>query len=159
MARFNSTVVPLLLRKLFYVSRPVNVITTGELRQIVGVAAMSNRRTDITGVLAFTGGHFAQLIEGAPDAVEALASRIALDTRHAGFKVLLTDDAPVQREFTSWEMQLVHSPALDDAIGTLLRGPGVDPVLAADALKRICDEARWQSAEDISGMAARSRLG
>lgn len=151
-------VVPVLLRKLFYVSRPVHAVTTGELRQIVGVAAISNRRTDVTGVLAFTGGHFAQLIEGSPDVVDALARRIAADPRHAGFKVVSSEDSTDRREFTNWEMQLVHSPALDDVVGALVRNDDIDPALVADALKRICDEARWQSAEDIGGAAARGRL-
>ena len=63
------------LEQVVYVSRAVEVAGPQALRRIVDTARMLNRRRDLTGVLAFSGSHFLQVLEG--DGGARRAARIA----------------------------------------------------------------------------------
>jgi hypothetical protein len=93
------------LHHYFYVSQLACSEDTAAVGRILDASRRRNAAAGITGMLAFDGESFAQLLEGPSDAVLALAKRIAADPRHEG--VLTLHDAPAadhlpQRWTSSW---------------------------------------------------------
>lgn len=91
------------MRQLVYVSSAVRLFTDQELAELLRVSRSNNERGGITGMLLYAGGNFIQAIEGPPDTVAALETRIGLDDRHRGIITLI--DGPVEeRSFPEWSM-------------------------------------------------------
>jgi len=141
---------PTPLLKIFYASCCAESITPTTVRQIVGQSQMMNRRAGITGVLAYTGRHFAQALEGQAADVVPLMQAIRMDRRHGDVRVLVREDDSPLRRFDGWSMHLLDSPDLDDSLGQLLTAAPADlPRLAAQTLERIADMARHACADDL----------
>lgn len=102
-------------RRLTYVSRIAPGLSEIDLRRVFSEASLLHRRHDLTGLLGFTGQHFAQVIEGHDDDVEALMLLIVSDTRHEGIHVLC-DEAIERREFDRWLALPIHTVELADDI-------------------------------------------
>jgi hypothetical protein len=111
------------LVRYFYVSRSRAGLRPPEVHRLVGSSQVNNRRRNVTGLLAYSGPHFAQIIEGRRDDVEPLMQRIAADERHHDVRVLRVDEDIVNRDFGEWSMQLLESPATADWIEALLSTP------------------------------------
>lgn len=75
-----------LVSQLVYVSRSAAHVDRSELEAILDAARPYNAAHDITGFLTFDGTSFVQLLEGPPDAVDALMGRIEADARHDGVR-------------------------------------------------------------------------
>ena len=96
--------------RLIYLSR--NEITGDkeklhqEVSKILDVAREKNSASGITGALMFNSGCFAQVLEGAQDAVEETFERIQCDSRHSDV-VLLTFEPTDTRAFDTWSMAYV----------------------------------------------------
>jgi hypothetical protein len=141
--------------KIFYVSRCAASVTPTMVRGIVGTSQMRNRRADITGVLAYTGGHFAQALEGDAARVESLMQAISSDSRHESVRVLTrvprADGLPDSRDFHAWSMHLLDSPELDDSVRRLVDGEddGGDTQAASHTLERIAAMARYDASGDL----------
>ncbi|MHA6724050.1 BLUF domain-containing protein [Sphingomonas sp. RS2018] len=74
-----------------------------EVRRIVAAARLVNQTLEITGALLFTGTHFAQVLEGAPDSVERLMASIRRDPRH--HEVVIVAREPLEtRYFADWSL-------------------------------------------------------
>jgi hypothetical protein len=71
---------------------------------ILAVSSRNNERDHITGLLAYADGTFIQVIEGPPQSVKSLMSRLAGDARHRHIRILGTDLSS-DRAFTSWIME------------------------------------------------------
>jgi putative aminopeptidase FrvX len=138
-----------MLSTLFYVSRTTVPLGAAALQALVGAAQLRNRRADITGVLAFTGHHFAQVLEGDTVQVEALVQKIAADTRHADIRVLQRVTPAPHRRFAEWSMQFLDSPALDDVLAQLRILQDVDETLVQWSLERILTLVRWNNMDDV----------
>ena len=54
-------------------------------------------------MLLYKGGNILQILEGPPEAVEALFARIEMDSRHSGVIRLYRKDIE-QRDFPEWSM-------------------------------------------------------
>ena len=65
----------------------------GEVGRLLAVSRRNNARDGITGALLRSEGHFAQTLEGPPDAVERAFERIRRDWRHADLVVLRREPA------------------------------------------------------------------
>ena len=93
------------LKSLLYVSRcrldAENA--RGKVDDIVHVAASRNASLSVTGALVFTEVHFAQVLEGPPEAVDELMSSILRDSRHQDVQVLRSTHVP-SRRFSQWSM-------------------------------------------------------
>ena len=75
----------------------------GAVASILEASRRNNRANRITGALLYTGGQFAQVLEGPAAAVEATFERIQLDDRHSA--VNLVEYGPVEtRSFGEWCM-------------------------------------------------------
>jgi hypothetical protein len=59
------------LHRVFYVSR-TRLVDDFDIQSIVQASRTRNARLDVTGVLAFSGDHFAQLLEGLVPDLQAL---------------------------------------------------------------------------------------
>jgi hypothetical protein len=90
---------------LLYVSR--NLIPDAalgeEVRAILAAARRHNPRLGITGALLFSPDTFAQVLEGPPEAVEALYARLLRDPRHADCVVVARREVAA-RQFGRWSM-------------------------------------------------------
>jgi hypothetical protein len=73
------------------------------IADICAVAQDVNAELDITGVLTFKNGRFAQVIEGPEEALRILMVAIERDSRHHSVKVI--SDGPIAlRRYGDWRM-------------------------------------------------------
>ena len=77
-----------------------------EISHILETARRNNSKVNVTGALLFSTDHFAQVLEGPQQAVEAIFERIQHDSRHGDVTILesLTSE---QRDFSEWSMAYV----------------------------------------------------
>lgn len=123
---------PLSLSQVFYVSR--SLATPTDVTRILRCAREQNSRCGVTGSLLFTGGHFAQVLEGTPEAVAHTMDIIGADPRHEALMRLVEGDL-TQRRFGAWSMAFAEAPGADDLIEQLLASPEVPPERAQRLLK------------------------
>jgi len=95
------------LRRVLYLSRSRRALLQNELLPMCAGFAAANARTDVTGVLVYSGQSFLQVIEGEQQAVGVLLRRIESDDRHGSMTVMI--DEPVSaRLFADWNMGLLQ---------------------------------------------------
>lgn len=125
------------MRQIFYISR--SLIEPADIRALYEHSRRHNGQADITGVLMFTGGCFAQLIEGPAPALQALMERIQADPRHGQVRLLLDRDVTARR-FADWHMELFEMPGADDLVDDLLQTNSVSPQRAQRVLELMLAE-------------------
>jgi hypothetical protein len=103
------------LRRLTYASRVLPTIAATDLKQILGLAEVLHRRHDLTGVLAFTGRHFFQVIEGTAEEVDSLVHLIRTDVRHDQIHVPCDEDVS-RRLFDRWYGVFIDSLDVCDQV-------------------------------------------
>src|SRR5271165_867624 len=86
-----------------YASAAKRHFETAELAALLQAARKHNDAAGLTGMLLYTEGSFFQVLEGIPDAVEALYARIARDTRHERVIRIIAEAIP-RRAFADWTM-------------------------------------------------------
>ena len=89
-----------------YVSRATSPddMTEANLSALCRSAQKYNAKAQITGILTFHNGAFAQILEGSEPALRELLSRITEDTRHYDLRV--SADGPIdQRCYADWSME------------------------------------------------------
>ena len=107
-----------LLTRVFYVSEIAEGVTDLDVQIILSVAQVNNRRLDVTGMLAQSDGHFAQLLEGRSEVIAPLLAKITSDRRHRNVRLLL-QDAIATRQFSRWSMGLVRRDDMADEMRQL----------------------------------------
>lgn len=122
------------LHQLFYISR--SLAGPEDVERILAVARRENARRGVTGALLYSGGCFAQLLEGSPAALGETMAAIERDPRHAGLQRLHEGAIPARR-CGRWAMAFLGAPGADDLIEQLLRDPG--PMSQARA-QRLLDQ-------------------
>lgn len=122
------------LRHLFYVSR--STAEPDDLPRVLDSARRNNAQHGLTGALVYTGGHFAQVLEGPAAALERTMQAIEADPRHTALRRLI--DGPLaERRFAQWAMALVDAPGADDVLEDLLSADEVTPDRAARLCERL----------------------
>ncbi|RZL37231.1 MAG: BLUF domain-containing protein [Rubrivivax sp.] len=112
------------LHRLLYVSEARIDPCGPEPRAILEVAARRNAQLDVTGLLCFSGEHFAQILEGSTAAIETLMTSIRRDSRHILLREWQPQAVPDERRlFPAWAMGFSHDERLDAAMGQLAREP------------------------------------
>jgi hypothetical protein len=110
------------LRRVTYVSRALTT-SQAELDAILAVARRNNAAMSVTGAMMLSNKHFAQVLEGPPDAVEDIFERIQMDERHTAVSLLEVADVQA-RAFDAWTMGFVQDPdcfqAADPQVAPLL---------------------------------------
>ena len=127
---------PSRLLQVLYVSRVAPDVGHREIRAILEHSRRRNRMLDVTGCLTCTGRHFAQVIEGRAEAVQALVGRISLDPRHEGMRRVL-ERAIATRQYPMWSMAYLYDDALDDMLELHIERDADDPAAALRTLRRI----------------------
>jgi hypothetical protein len=101
------------LRRVTYISRALTA-SRAELDAILAVARRNNAAMRVTGAMMLTNKHFAQVLEGPPDAVEEIFERIQMDERHTAVAVLEVANVTA-RAFDAWTMGFIEDTAGFDA--------------------------------------------
>ncbi len=136
--------------QVFYISRCDPTVTPTDVRRIVGSSQVRNRRRGVTGLLAYSGQHFVQLVEGSAAEIDGLLEQISGDPRHQEMTVLQRLES-VPRRFGDWSMHLVDSVARVDEIERLFGALGTAAAAAtAQLLDAITADAQWQRADDLA---------
>ena len=86
-------------RRIIYTSLARDADYLATLRQ----SRVNNGIDGISGLLAFDGRRFVQLIEGPPDSVSAAFKRIESDRRHTAI-IVISDTMEPDRAFGGWTM-------------------------------------------------------
>jgi Sensors of blue-light using FAD len=102
-----------------------------EIARILEVAREKNRRAGISGALLFSGGCFAQVLEGPRDAVEEIFETIQCDPRHSDVTILHLH--PIEaRSFPEWSMAYAgQAEALRDQAVAAAALASPDKIVAA----------------------------
>ncbi len=102
------------IRRLIYTSQATVAMDAQNLKNILQDARAFNALDHISGVLLHDHGHFLQLLEGPPDAIEDLLAKLSKDTRHEQLEILL-DTPASNRLFPDWRMGFgdLADPTLD----------------------------------------------
>ena len=125
-----------MLTRLLYVSKPVGPITTHVTASLLENSRVSNKKSEITGVLCQGTGIYMQVLEGERSAINALYSRIIADTRHHQVELLSFEEVD-QRRYGQWSMALVQLSVNDPMVQ--MAHPEFDPYSASrkDAMRMI----------------------
>lgn len=135
------------LCQLFYISRSRS--TPLDVEQILASARRQNLQRGVTGILLFSGGHFAQLLEGSSRALHDTMSAIDADPRHEAVTRLIEEPA-TRRRFGDWSMAFFEAPGADDLIQQLLAGQHIPPERARRVMDKMlapCLPANGQGAQ------------
>jgi len=91
-----------------------------DLDRILDVSQRNNQRDQITGLLTYSGEVFVQFLEGPPQALHRLMSRLRGDPRHRNI-IILSEGVAHERMLAGWDMELVTRQeahlALREALG------------------------------------------
>ncbi|MGN6524963.1 MAG: BLUF domain-containing protein [Burkholderiaceae bacterium] len=127
-----------MLLQLFYVSQTEGALTDVELQVLLGQAQIRNRRLDVTGILVKGDGHFCQVLEGRPKAVEQVMERVRRDPRHRNVRVLW-EQVITRREFGQWAMGLTVRSDLADEMDRLHRLGGLGGTPMREVIRRLTE--------------------
>ncbi len=94
---------PTTTRAIAYVSRAVAGLTNEDLDRLLVDARAHNKVQGVTGVLLYDGSRFFQYLEGSPQSVERIYSRIVSSYMHTGLEVLFDNQVP-DAYFSQWHM-------------------------------------------------------
>jgi hypothetical protein len=137
------------LISLIYASRSTECFHEHEIPDLLQQVRIANARQEFTGILLYICGSFLQVLEGQPEMVDAVFSRILSDKRHTEVTLIARESIP-ERAFEGWTMMHKTLDAVEagELIGeidyfispawiTLLDGSRAKKLLLAASL-------RWQ---------------
>lgn len=99
------------LTQLVYVSAATVPFSQADLDTLLDKARTHNSSKSISGMLLFHEGTFLQVLEGAPEEVDRIYKKIALDTRHDNVLLLASREID-ERNFGDWSMAFVRDKTL-----------------------------------------------
>jgi len=88
---------------IIYISRAVRPLSDQELQALLAQCQRDNSRHNVTGVLFYSHGNIAQLIEGEAGILNPLFEKIARDGRHSNVTKLVNKPITA-RSFSEWSM-------------------------------------------------------
>lgn len=91
------------VHRIVYVSMAAPDIDQATLDAILETARTKNKSRGITGFLLMLDGHFMQLLEGLPEAVQLAYQEICADSRHSNPVIVLQTEGK-HRCFPEWRM-------------------------------------------------------
>ncbi|RXH19597.1 BLUF domain-containing protein [Bradyrhizobium guangzhouense] len=101
----------------------------GEIANIRSIAETRNAELGLTGVLMFSGRHFAQFLEGPDEKLAVMKASICRDRRHADIRTLATP-AIKQRRYGGWALAYSgRATAIDRVLSDAVRAQDVGELL------------------------------
>jgi hypothetical protein len=91
------------LISLMYASRSTETFQEHEIPDLLQQIRIANAKQQITGMLLYISGSFLQVLEGPPDLVDAVFSKLHTDKRHTQLRLIARDSLP-ERAFEGWTM-------------------------------------------------------
>jgi hypothetical protein len=88
---------------LVYASLAVPQFNEHEIPALLEQSRKANAGRELTGLLLYIEGSFFQVLEGNPDAIDAVYGRIARDPRHTRVTSIIREPI-AQRSFSEWTM-------------------------------------------------------
>ncbi len=124
------------LLRLLYASTAAPDLTPSDLTDILAEARAHNARVGLTGVLCYSHGHFAQVLEGPEAAVVEIYVKLLHDRRH-GELVLISISPTDRRLYEGWYMASIPEARFSFGIDELLAlrssaGEGFDALALMD---------------------------
>ncbi|MBQ0787629.1 MAG: BLUF domain-containing protein [Oceanihabitans sp.] len=110
------------LHRLVYTSQATILFNKRDLLDLLHESRGYNMVDSISGVLMHKKGFFLQVIEGEPEAIDNLISRLKKDSRHSNIKILY--ESPIEKRlFQNWAMGCAD---FDDPTLSMLPGLRTD---------------------------------
>lgn len=106
------------LSQVFYVSRCL-LTDLRQVRDLHASCQRNNEKQRLTGLLLYTGDHFAQLLEGPDASVRQVMWHIAQDSRHTGMRKLFLKPL-AGRTVHQWSMRLLEARTTDQMVRRLV---------------------------------------
>jgi len=126
------------VKRIIYCSEATEDVAPDELIALLELARHKNERAGLTGMLLYCSQSFLQVLEGEPEALEAVYASISTDPRHTHLRLLMDAQVPA-RLFPDWTMGFEHVD--DDDLADDLDGftpateyPLVNPDLITNAV-------------------------
>lgn len=95
------------LYRLMYASDTADYIDWTDLKDILLKSQENNERLEVTGLLIMASGKFLQVLEGSPENLNALYSKILQDSRHNNSRLI--SYTPIHaRHFSQWSMRGIN---------------------------------------------------
>jgi FAD-dependent sensor of blue light len=91
------------LISLIYASRSTECFHEHEIPDLLQQVRIANAKQEFTGMLLYICGSFLQVLEGQPEMVDAVFSRILADKRHTQITLIARESIP-ERAFEGWTM-------------------------------------------------------
>ena len=91
------------LISLIYASQSSEYFHEHEIPDLLQQVRIANAKQEITGMLLYISGSILQVLEGQPEMVDAVFSRIRGDKRHAQIALIVRESIP-ERAFEGWTM-------------------------------------------------------
>ena len=88
---------------IIYISRAVRPLSDEDLQALLSQCRRDNAQHNVTGILFYSHGNIAQLIEGETETLEPLFEKISRDGRHSNVMKLVEKPISV-RSFSDWSM-------------------------------------------------------
>jgi hypothetical protein len=88
---------------IIYISRAVRPLSDQDLQSLLAQCRRDNEHHNVTGVLFYSHGNIAQLIEGEQEILDPLFEKISLDGRHSNVNKLISKPIST-RSFPDWSM-------------------------------------------------------
>lgn len=109
--------------RMAYVSQALIDPCSNAPREILSASAQRNAALGVTGVLCFSGDHFAQLLEGDSAALAQLMCSIRRDPRHRMLREWPAEVAGDKRWFARWAMGYAYDERLELLVSELFSVP------------------------------------
>jgi hypothetical protein len=91
------------LISLIYASRSTECFHEHEIPDLLQQVRIANAKQEFTGMLLYICGSFLQVLEGQPEMVDAVFSKILIDKRHTQITLIARESIP-ERAFEGWTM-------------------------------------------------------
>mgnify|MGYP006286524359 CR=1 FL=1 len=109
------------MKRLMYISTTTRKLTHAEVEEIAAKSVINNSRDRVTGVLLFAHEFFFQILEGDPDDVDRVLTRIRNDARHRDILILKVETDVGERIFGEWSMKTVRLDGTGDLLMEAIR--------------------------------------
>jgi len=130
--------------RLLYVGDYVGSVDAIALKRALGAAQVSNRRGDVTGVYCYSETSFIEVLEGAPQEVEAAVERCLRNGISRQLR-LIQRDTVAHRQFDGWLAMPIARAELSDLVEMCLCAPALEAKQIERMVTLLCLDTEFDS--------------